>query len=193
MRKLILAALLALATTAVASAQKFLEYGVTAGIDLPDYSTRTAGSEIRNKLGWQAGIVVRINTPVVAIQPELLFVRQSMDVNWKGDDIRVRSNSFKLPLLASFSLLKIIRLNVGPVFSLTNDCKYKVEGRKYDFGRLQPTVGYALGAAVQLRHILIDARFNGQFKKMRSVNEHGIDVNVGSYSVAFSLGYFFSL
>ena len=191
MRKFILAALLALATTAGASAQKFLEYGLTAGVNLPDYSTRTADAGIGNKLGWQAGVVVRINTPIVAIQPELLFVRQSMDVNWKGDDIRVRSNSFSLPLLASFRLLRILHLNAGPVFSLTNDCKYKIAGHKYDFGRLQPTVGYAVGAAVQLRRILIDARFNGQFKSKQSLNEHGIDVNVKSYSVAFSLGYLF--
>lgn len=191
MRKIILAALLALATTVGASAQKFLEYGLTAGINLPDYSTHTANSDIKNKLGWQAGVVVRINTPIVAIQPELLFVRQSMDVNWQENQIRVKSNSFNVPVLASFKLLKIIHLNVGPVFSLTNDCKYKVEGKKYDFGRLQPTVGYALGAAVQLRHILIDARFNGQFKSKQSINEHGIDVNVKSYSVAFSLGYLF--
>lgn len=191
MRKFILATLLALATTAGASAQKFLEYGLTAGIDLPDYSTSSANSEIKNKLGWQAGIVVRINTPIVAIQPELLFVRQSMDVNWNGSAIRVRSNSFNLPLLASFKLLKIIHLNAGPVFSLMNDCKYKVDGHKYDFGRLKPTMGYALGAAVQLRHLLIDARFNGQFKSKESLNVHGIDVNVKSYSVAFSLGYLF--
>ena len=184
MRKFILAALLALATTAGASAQKFLEYGLTAGVNLPDYSTRTADAGIGNKLGWQAGVVVRINTP-------MLFVRQSMDVNWKGDDIRVRSNSFSLPLLASFRLLRILHLNAGPVFSLTNDCKYKIDGHKYDFGRLQPTVGYAVGAAVQLRRILIEARFNGQFKIKQSLNEHGIDVNVKSYSVAFSLGYLF--
>ena len=52
-------------------------------------------------------------------------------------------------------------------------------------------MGYAVGAAVQLRRILIDARFNGQFKSKQSLNEHGIDVNVKSYSVAFSLGYLF--
>lgn len=191
MRKFIFAVLLALATTAGASAQKFIEFGVTAGLSVPDYSTSTEFSKIKNKLGWQAGLVMRINTPIVAIQPELLYVRQGIDVKWNNADIRVKSNSLSMPVLASFSLLKILHLNVGPVFSLANSCRYKFEGEKYDFGRLQPTVGYALGAAVQLSHFLIDARFNGQFKKMRSVNEHGIDINVRAYSFAVSLGYFF--
>lgn len=191
MRKWILAALLALATATGASAQKLLEYGVTAGVNLPDYTTRTTGAEIGNKVGWQAGVVVRINTPVVAIQPELLFVRQGLDVRWNGSDVRVKSNSFNVPLLASLKLLKIIHINVGPVFSLTNDCKYRVDGMKYDFGRLLPTVGYAAGAAVQLQRLMLDVRYNGQFKRMQSVNAHNIDVDVRSYSVGISLAYLF--
>ncbi|MEG1610997.1 MAG: porin family protein [Alistipes sp.] len=191
MRKFIFAVLLALATTTGASAQKFLEYGLTAGINIPDYTTNTTHSEISNKLGWQGGVVIRIHTPVVTIQPELLFVHQSMNVRWENDQIRVKSNTFSMPLLASVSLLKILHLNAGPVFSLSNNCKYKFDGQKYDFGRLQPTIGYALGAAVQIRNFLVDARFNGQFKKKQSVNEHGIDVDVKSYSVALSVGYLF--
>lgn len=191
MRKWILSVLLALAATAGASAQKLLEYGLKAGIDITDFSTRTSGTDVRNKLGWQAGMIIRINTPIVAIQPELMYVRQSLDVRQGGADLRVKSNSCSMPLLASFRLLRIIHLNIGPVFSLANSCKYKVDGEKYDFGRLKPTVGYALGAAVQLRNLLIDARFNGQFKSMASANPHGIEVNVRSYSVAFSLGYLF--
>ncbi|MEG2365532.1 MAG: porin family protein [Alistipes sp.] len=191
MRKLILVVVLALATTTGASAQKLLEYGLTAGINIPDYSTSTSNSDISNKLGWQGGLVIRIHTPVVTIQPELLFVHQSMNVRWENDQVRVKSNSLNMPVLASFTLLKILHLNAGPVFSLTNSCKYKFDGQKYDFGRLQPTIGYAIGAAVQIQHFLVDARFNGQFKNKQSVNEHGIDVDVKSYSVALSVGYLF--
>ncbi len=191
MRKWIIAALLALAVTGGASAQKLLEYGVTAGVNMPNFTTWTPGAEIGNKLGWQAGVVVRINTPVVAIQPELLFVRQGLDVQWQGSDVRVKSNSFSLPLLASVRLLRILHINAGPVFSLTNDCKYKVDGLRYDFGRLLPSVGYAAGVALQLGHLMIDARYNGQFKRMRSVNAHGIDVDAQSRSVAVGLAYLF--
>lgn len=194
MRKFILTALLALATTAGASAQKFLEYGVKAGIGIPDFSTKMEASEIKSKLGWHAGVVLRINTPIVGIQPELLYVRQALDLKQGGDvDLRVKSNSLSMPVLASFRVLRILHLNAGPVFSLANSCKYKFEGEKYDFGRVQPTVGYAVGAAVKLSNLLIDARFNGQFKKMESAVTHPCveNVNIRTYSVAFSLGYLF--
>lgn len=191
MRKLFLTLCLALATAGAASAQNFLEYGITAGANLPHYSTNMSQTEIASKLGWQAGIVVRINTPIVAIQPELLFVRNAIDLTSDTYDVRVKSNSLSLPLLASFRLLRIIHLNVGPVFSLTNDCKYKFEGNKYDFGRMQPTVGYAVGAAVQLQHLLVDLRFNGQFKGAESLNHHDINLKINTYSVALSLGYLF--
>lgn len=191
MRKLFLTLCLALATAGAASAQNFLEYGITAGANVPHYSTNMDGINIGNKLGWQAGVVVRINTPIVAIQPELLFVRNAIDLTEANYDLKVKSNSLSLPLLASVRLLRIIHINVGPVFSLTNDCKYKFEGNKYDFGRMQPTVGYAVGAAVQLQHLLVDLRFNGQFKTAESLNHHNIDVKMKSYSVALSLGYLF--
>lgn len=194
MRKMFLTTLLALACAATAAAQGFLEYGVTAGINIPDFSTSTTGADVKNRLGWQVGLTTRINTPVVAIQPELLFVRQSMEVSHADfGEIDVKSNSVELPVLASVSLLRILRINVGPVFSLVNNCKYKYEGEKYDFGRLRPTIGYALGAAVKLNHLLVDARFNGQFGSKRSVSEHPdiLDVKVRSYSVAFSIGYVF--
>lgn len=191
MRKLFLTLCLALATVGALSAQNFLEYGITAGANLPHYSTNATGVEVGNKWGWQAGVVVRINTPIVAIQPELLFVRNSIDLKGAAYDINVKSNSLSLPLLASFKLLRIIHINVGPVFSLTNDCKYKFEGNKYDFGRMQPTVGYAVGAAVQLQHLLVDLRFNGQFKGAESLNHHDINLKINTYSVALSLGYLF--
>ena len=45
----------------------------------------------------------------------------------------------------------------------------------------------------KLSNLLIDARFNGQFKKMESAVTHpGVEnVNIRTYSVAFSLGYLF--
>lgn len=191
MRKLFLTICLALATAGAASAQNFIEYGITAGANVPHYSTHTDGVGIGNKWGWQAGIVLRINTPIIGIQPELLYVRNAIDLTAPNYDLNVKSNSLSLPLLASVRLLRIIHINVGPVFSLTNSCKYKFEGTKYDFGRMQPTVGYAVGAAVQLQHLLVDLRFNGQFKTTESLNHHNITVKMQSYSVALSLGYLF--
>lgn len=51
-----------------------------------------------------------------------------------------------------------------------NDCKQKSGGDLLDFGRVRPTMSYTVGAGVKLLgHMLIDLRYNGQFKGKEDV------------------------
>ena len=51
--------------------------GVIGGINVPDYTTNMKATEIRNKCGWQAGIVTAVNLGAFAIEPQILYVRQA--------------------------------------------------------------------------------------------------------------------
>ncbi|MDE5962475.1 MAG: PorT family protein, partial [Alistipes sp.] len=168
MRKTILL-LLCLAVVLPASAQRLsmrVEWGLLGGINIPDYSTSDDHSSIKNKLGWQLGIVTAVKFKAIAIEPQILYVRQGLRIRTtEGESLNLRSNSIDVPVLASFRLLKPFRIYAGPVFTVMNDCKQKSGGDLLDFGRIRPTISYTVGAGVVLvRHLLVDLRYNGQFR-----------------------------
>ena len=197
MRKFVLTLLLAGAALG-ASAQRprtMVEWGVIGGINIPDYTTNMDAADIRNKLGWQAGIVTAVKLGAFAIEPQILYVRQGLRIRPSGKaEINLKSNSIDVPVLASFRLLNPLRIYAGPVFTVMNDCKQKSGGDLLDFGRIRPSVSYTAGAGIVLmRHLLIDVRYNGQFRGKHDVvlpDESRLD-KLRSYNVALSVGYIF--
>lgn len=197
MRKILVTLLLvAVAGTAAAQLPRVrVEWGVVGGINIPDYTTNMDRTEVKNKLGWQAGIVTAVNFGAFAVEPQILYVRQGLRIRPEGDgEINLKSNSIDVPVLVSLRLLKPLRFYVGPVFTVMNDCKQKSGGDLLDFGRVRPTMSYTAGVGVVLlRHMLIDLRYNGQFKGKRDVvlpDGRQID-KLRSYNVALSFGYLF--
>ena len=144
-----------------------VEWGVIGGINVPDYTTNMSKTDVKNKLGWQAGIVTAVNLGAFAID---------------------------VPVLVSLRLLRPFRFYAGPVFTVMNDCKQKSGGDLLDFGRVRPTMSYTVGAGVKLLgHMLIDLRYNGQFKGKEDVvlpDGSRLD-KLRSYNVALSVGYLF--
>ena len=196
-RKIVLTLLLGGAVLSAASQKPRarVEWGVIGGINIPDYTTNMKAADVKNKLGWQAGIVTAVNLGAFAVEPQILYVRQGLRIRPEGaKEINLKSNSIDVPVLASFRLLKPVRIYAGPVFTVMNDCKQKSGGDLLDFGRIRPTLSYTVGAGVVLmRHLLIDLRYNGQFRsKHEVVLPDGSQLDkLRTYNVAFSFGYLF--
>ena len=197
MRKVLLTLLL-VAVAASAAAQRprtRVEWGVIGGINIPDYSTNMDATDVKNKLGWQAGIVTAVNFGAFAVEPQILYVRQGLRIRPEGEkEINLKSNSIDVPVLASFRLLHPVRIYAGPVFTVMNDSKQKSGGDLLDFGRVRPSVSYTVGAGVVLiRHLLTDLRYNGQFRSKHDVllpDGRQLD-KLRTYNVALSFGYLF--
>ena len=173
LRRIVLTLLFA-AIAAGAAAQRpraRVEWGVVGGINIPDYTTNMSGTDVKNKLGWQAGITTAVNLGAFAIEPQILYVRQGLRIRPEGgSEINLKSNSIDVPVLASLRLLNPVRIYAGPVFTVMNDCKQKSGGDLLDFGRVRPSVSYTVGAGIVLmRHLLIDLRYNGQFRSKHDV------------------------
>ena len=145
--------------------------------------------------GLTAGIVTAVNLGAFAIEPQILYVRQGLRIKPEGaKEINLKSNSIDVPVLVSLRLLRPFRFYAGPVFTVMNDCKQKSGGDLLDFGRVRPTMSYTVGAGVKLLgHMLIDLRYNGQFKGKEDVvlpDGSRLD-KLRSYNVALSVGYLF--
>ena len=196
-RKIVLTLLLggAVLSAAAQKPRARVEWGVIGGINIPDYTTNMKAADVKNKLGWQAGIVTAVNLGAFAVEPQILYVRQGLRIRPSGGkEINLKSNSIDVPVLASFRLLNPVRIYAGPVFTVMNDCKQKSGGDLLDFGRIRPTLSYTVGAGVVLmRHLLIDLRYNGQFRsKHEVVLPDGSQLDkLRTYNIALSFGYLF--
>lgn len=188
--------LLAVALPAVAQRPRTrVEWGVVGGINIPDFSTDMSRADIRNKCGWQAGIVTALNLGAFAVEPQILYVRQGLRIRPVGGaEVNLKSNSIDVPVLLSLRLLHPLRIYAGPVFTVMNSCRQKSGGDLLDFGRVRPTLTYTVGAGVVvMRHLLIDLRYNGQFRSKHDVllpDGQQLD-QLRSYNVALSFGYLF--
>ena len=197
MRKVLLTLLL-VAVAASAAAQRprtRVEWGVIGGINIPDYSTNMDATDVKNKLGWQAGIVTAVNFGAFAVEPQILYVRQGLRIRPEGEkEINLKSNSIDVPVLASFRLLHPVRIYAGPVFTVMNDPMQKAGGDQLVYLCVRPSVSYTVGAGVVLiRHLLIDLRYNGQFRSKHDVllpDGRQLD-KLRTYNVALSFGYLF--
>ena len=197
MRKIITIVLFALCALP-ASAQLpglRLEWGVIGGINVPNFSTDMSRADVRNKMGWQVGMVTALKVGIIAVEPQILYVRQGLRIRPEGgNELNLKSNSIDVPVLVSLRLLSPFRVYAGPVFTVMNDCKQKTGGDLLDFGRVRPSVSYTAGAGIVLmRHLLIDVRYNGQFRGKPDValpNDVMLP-EIRSYNVALSVGYLF--
>ena len=177
------------------SALKGVEWGVLAGLNFPHFSTSGPDFGIDNRLGWQAGLQIGLKFRYFTIGPEVLYVRQSIKLSHADyGTLKIKTNSIDIPLIFSLRALPMLRINVGPVFTVMNDCKQKSGGDLLDFGRVRPSVSYTVGAGIVLmRHLLIDLRYNGQFRSKHDVvlpDGRQLD-KLRTYNVALSFGYLF--
>lgn len=172
-----------------------VEWGAMGGVNIVDFSTSMSNTEIKNKLGWQAGIHMGIVFGAFALEPEILYVRQGLRFRRQGQkELNLKSQSIDVPVLVSFRLLRPLRIFAGPVFTVMNDCKQKSGGDLFEFSRVRPTMSYTVGiGATIMRHMMIDLRYNGQFsgKKDVALPDGGMIGKLRSYNVAISLGYLF--
>lgn len=196
-RKILLTLLLAACAVPVLAQRPRMkvEWGVIGGINIADFSVSDNSAEVKNKLGWQAGIVTALDLGIIAIEPQILYVRQGLRIRPEGgQEVNLKSNSIDVPILLSLRLLRPFRIQAGPVFTVMNDCKQKSGGDLLDFGRLRPTLSYTVGVGVTvMRHLLIDLRYNGQFKgKEDVILPEGTQFDkLRQHNFALNFGYIF--
>ncbi len=171
---LLLFVLLALgAAPASAQGVRFqgMEWGALAGANYTDFSIQAVDMNAQGGFGYHLGIDVAFDLGPFAVEPQLIYVRRNARIGREGfDDLKIKSNALEVPLLLSVRALPVLRINVGPSFSVMNDSKFKDGDGTMPMGRLAPTVSYVIGVGLQLgRHTVIDLRYNGRFTSKKVI------------------------
>lgn len=188
MRKTIfLFVMLLAAAPALALGPRF-EWGVLAGINVPDYSFKNDNAaSVKNRCGWQAGLTTSIGFNSWSIDPQILYVRHGLKVSDAGDSAAIHSNSIDVPVLINKRFFRVLNIYAGPVFTVMNH--NKADGfETIELDRIRSTMSYAVGANIRLvKHFVVDLRYNGQFKAKNILNVGKLK----TYNLALSVGYVF--
>lgn len=209
--KILILGLMALLFPLVASAQEGLyddyysnldtrkkrtkvQWGITAGPGAWIYDTTVELYDVKGSIGWHAGLQWAIVWDNIALEADIRYGRHRVTLTPKGEayqEVDMSSNSLEVPILVSFRP-GIFRINFGPVFHALESCKHAMaDGTLIDFGCVRPTVGFTVGAGVQLgRHWLIDLRYNGDFSAPKGVfYDGGPEVSIRQHVLQLSVGF----
>lgn len=187
--KLIITALAVLIATNVSAQQLGVDWGITAGVNMADYKVKqvnqsTRWEDVRNEIGFQVGLMTSFNVWRLSIEPQLIYVRNKVNLTENGVVSSIKGNSLDVPLLVSFRLLGPLRVMAGPVFTVLND---NTGLKDVTLDNLRSTCSYAVGIEARfMEKVRVDLRYNGQFKeKVTAIG--AVDVN----TFALNIGYFF--
>ena len=185
-RRILTAIALVLTAFPAAAAGPRLGLQARAGLNVADFSASAEGLNLSTRLGFHAAVAVPLSFGAIGVQPELMYMRNTLKVNGQ----KVKMSNVELPVLFTLRLLGPLSVFAGPAFALSDSSYYRIDGERREFGNAKPTLTYMAGAAVRLNHLVLDCRFNGAFNKTENYFE-GVYPRIKSYQLLFSVGYAF--
>jgi hypothetical protein len=190
MKKYLLSLAILIALSISAKAQ--FSFGVKAG---PNFSSLNTENLHDSPLaGFQAGVFARFGTGFY-VQPELYLASSGGKFQSNDDDFngQVRFTTLNVPLLfgETFGTPNLnFRIMAGPVYTYLENTdeslRTNIDAAYADFGHYNnSTLGYQVGAGVDVQSITIDLRYEGGLSKLNS--DFGQRANIWSLSVGFKI------
>ncbi|MDX1543425.1 MAG: outer membrane beta-barrel protein [Christiangramia sp.] len=168
MKKLMLIALI---FTGFSMSAQNAEFGLKGGLNYGatgDYETFSDASgdftssfeDGENKTGFHAGLFAQFEIVGIFLQPELMYT----ELNTEYSDFDYKLSKIDAPVLLGINLLGPLNIKAGPSFQYVlkneiEDAAYEIEDVERDI-----TVGYQLGAGIDLGRLGFDLRHEGSFQ-----------------------------
>lgn len=181
MKKLVLIALLFSGVALTAQETKFgikggFNYGATGDYETLSQIAGDASSIIdgEEKSGFHAGLFGQFEILGIFIRPELMYTQ--LNTEYKTIDYKV--SKIDAPILVGVNILGPLNVKAGPAFQYI--MKNELENASFDIGDPENkiTLGYQLGAGIDIGKIGFDVRYEGAFKENNSFAETASDANV---------------
>lgn len=179
MKHLIVAAFILLNTAAIAQSgfgiKGGLNYGATGEYEnfsevVGDASTIENGN---SRAGYHLGIFGKIGAFGIFIQPELLYTR----LNTEYSHFTYSIDKLDAPVLVGVNLLGPLNIKAGPSFQyiLNNN----IDGSTLQVTEMdnEITIGYQLGAGINLGRLGFDLRYEGAFGENNAFGNRASDHN----------------
>ncbi|MDT0650779.1 outer membrane beta-barrel protein [Autumnicola edwardsiae] len=200
MKNLMLLTLLLCGSTMLAQEASFgikggLNYGATGEYNGPgdaaDELSENFSEDGENQQGFHLGIFTKFEIVGIFIQPELLYT--SLNNEYSNFDYKM--DKIDLPVLAGINVLGPLNIKAGPSFQyiLSNE----LENTSLEINDVEEeiSVGYQLGAGLELGRLGIDLRYEGAFEEnnafgeMATENDFTIDSRASQWILSASYAF----
>ena len=208
MKKLSLFFIAFFVITAAYSQDQFLRLGPKVGISSTDISI---GDGLQDeeyllesgdaKVGFHVGAFARLSIAGFFVQPEALFTSAGGkiridDVNG-GELIRdYRLNKIDVPVMIGKKFANLIRLQVGPTFSLllNDNADEDISGAVDEVNEnwKNALIGYQLGIGLDIGNLILDLKYEGNLSKFGdqiSIGGEAFETDMRNNQFILSLGF----
>ena len=139
------------------------EFGIGVGGVYTMLQAPSQDVALQPKLGFQGNVqLALVFGRFIGFGTEICYAGGSVEALLKDMNFerRVRTTTIDIPIFLSLRLLNIVRLNLGPQFTVMSRAEYSVDGETQFFGPLYPTVNAAAGLGVKLfSNLMLEARY----------------------------------
>lgn len=179
MRKFIVAAFILISTGAFAQSgfgiKGGLNYGATGEYEsfsqvVGDASTIENGN---SRSGYHLGLFGKVGLFGIFIQPEILYTR----LNTEYSNFTYKIDKLDAPVLVGINILGPLNIKAGPSFQYILNNTLEDSFLKINDVENEITVGYQLGAGINLGRLGFDLRYEGAFGENNAFGERAMDQN----------------
>ena len=179
MKKMIFAALVLFGGTVLAQSTYGIKggfnYGATGEYENFSQVAGDASSveDGNNKTGYHLGIFGTLEFLGIFLQPELVYT----SLNTEYDTFDYKIDKIDAPILLGINLLGPLDIKAGPSFQyMLNN---KLENTSIEISEVENeiTVGYQLGAGINLGRLGVDLRYEGAFNENNAFGDAAADNN----------------
>lgn len=182
MKKIII--LLLLVTTMTMAFGQSAHFGIKGGLnfgatgDVTTIDDQTFSGD--NKVGYHVGLLTQFKFAGIFLQPEVLYTKLTTEY---GSDSGVGADyelsKIDVPVFLGFDIIGPLNIKAGPAFQYIVDNELAIDTFTTEDPENSFTVGYQIGAGLQLGKFGVDLRYEGAF----SENDTGITSNVTDVAI----------
>ncbi|MFO7822838.1 MAG: porin family protein [Cyclobacterium sp.] len=168
-----------------------LSIGPKLGVSQGDVSVTDGFKGEDSMMGYHVGAFVRVNLPVIYLQPEVLYTNTGGSFSDNTFNYDVNFDRLDVPLMIGMKLGGLFRLQAGPVASYLingdmtadNGTRQKIIPPTEEF-----TFGYQAGVGFDIGNFLMDLKYEGALTN--SVNNFGqVPTDQRQNQLILSLGF----
>ncbi len=118
-----------------------------------------------NRVGFHAGLYSKFKFLGIFVQPELVYTRLNTEYSQDGVATDYNFSKLDIPLLVGLDIVGPLNIKAGPAFQLTLNNELDLNGFEANDPENSFTVGYQIGAGLQLGRLGIDLRYESAFSE----------------------------
>ncbi|GGG29992.1 hypothetical protein GCM10011344_33590 [Dokdonia pacifica] len=179
MKKLMILILFVSSVTAFGQSAQFglkggLNYGSTGGLDTFAPFAENFSIDGDDKVGFHVGLYSKFKLLGIFVQPELVYTRLNTEYSQDGTSADYNFSKIDIPLLVGLDIVGPLNIKAGPSFQLVLNNDLDGLGVAIEDPENSFTIGYQLGAGVQLGRLGIDLRYEGAFQDNDAISDTNV-------------------